>query len=44
MHGNMARVNKCNSRKRLGFKWNSGTIKILRYTYAHNTIQALEEN
>ena len=36
--------NKGNSRKPLGFKWNSDAIKILGYTYWHNTIQTREEN
>ena len=36
--------NKGNPKKYLGFKWNSDTIKILSYTYGHNTIQTREEN
>ena len=36
--------NKSNPRKPLGFKCNSDTIKILGYTYGHNTIQTREEN
>ena len=36
--------NKGNPRKPLRFKWNSDTIKILGYTYGHNTIQTPEEN
>ena len=36
--------NKGNPRKHLGFKWNADTIKILGYTYGHNTIQTREEN
>ena len=36
--------NKGNPKKYLGFKWNSDTIKILGYTYGHNTIQTREEN
>ena len=31
--------NKGNPRKPLGFKWNSGKIKILGYTYGYNTIK-----
>ena len=37
-------LNKGNPRKSLGFKWNPDTIKILGYTYGHNTIQKREEN
>ena len=32
-------LNKGNPRKSLGFKWNADAIKILGYTYGHNTIQ-----
>ena len=34
--------NKGNPKKPLGFKWNLDTIKILGYTYGHNTIQTRE--
>ena len=36
--------NKDNQRKHLGSKLNSDTIKILGYTYRHNTIRTGEEN
>ena len=36
--------NKGNQRKHLGSKLNSDTIKILGYTYRHNTIRTGEEN
>ena len=36
--------NKGNTKKPLGFKWNSGTINNLGYTYGHNTTQTRKKN
>ena len=38
------RSNKRNTKKLLGFKWNSDSIKMLCCTYGHNTIQTREQN